>query len=540
MQQRSPRTPKKPRNRRRELLIAAKALIRKGYAILPLEAADPKRPGSGKRPITAQGVKDATKHYPEFKKMVKGLEDFNIGIVTGQINRIMVVDVDPRNGGDKTIRELITKHGNLPWSPKSRTGGGGTHRYFKVPKGMVSNGGKLGTGIDIKLDNGYVVAPPSGHASGKRYEWIDDRSLFDSKETELPADWLELLNANIAQKENQGERLLEAKAAQVPGGSSAMAGTAIPEGQRNTTLTSIAGRLRAAGRSVSDVETELKRINRERCQPSLDDGEVSKIAMSSERWAPAAGVGDPGLAERVREILFERHYAGGKHLRFERDGTFYHFAATHWGKSDATSVQKQVLAIIRQQFPGDRRRLMPVANEVMALLRVEAAGNDDALHFVTDPPQVINVLNGELWLLPDGQVDLRPHRPETGMRHVLPVTYDPDATSPQYDKAVAEIFSKAEFPNRMTKVWHQLMGYSIQPNRSRPTIVVLIGPGGDGKTKLVQTVARLVGSDAVYSGDVARLETSPFGIGGLVGKLLFIDDDVKAGARLPDGMSTPE
>ena len=66
--------------------------------------------------------------------------------------------------------------------------------------------------------------------------------------------------------------------------------------------------------------------------------------------------------------------------------------------------------------------------------------------------------------------------------------------------------------------------------------MVLIGPGGDGKTKLVQTVARLVGSDAVYSGDVARLETSPFCIGGLVGKLLFIDDDVKAGARLPDGI----
>ena len=98
------------------------------------------------------------------------------------------------------------------------------------------------------------------------------------------------------------------------------------------------------------------------------------------------------------------------------------------------------------------------------------------------------------------------------------------------------MFSKASTPERMIKVWHQFMGYTIQPTRRRATIAIMRGPGNDGKTKLVETIRKLLGSAAVCSGDVASLELNKFGIGGLVGKLLFIDDDVKAGAKLPDGV----
>jgi P4 family phage/plasmid primase-like protien len=81
-----------------------------------------------------------------------------------------------------------------------------------------------------------------------------------------------------------------------------------------------------------------------------------------------------------------------------------------------------------------------------------------------------------------------------------------------------------------------LVGYIIQPSRPGAVIGIAYGPGGNGKTKLVQTIAKLLCDDAVYSGEVGRLESSPFGVGGLVGKLLFIDDDVKAGTKLPDGV----
>ena len=95
--------------------------------------------------------------------------------------------------------------------------------------------------------------------------------------------------------------------------------------------------------------------------------------------------------------------------------------------------------------------------------------------------------------------------------------------------------SKAQYPKRVVKVWHQLVGYIIQPRRMTPIICLLLGSGGNGKSKLVETVEKLLGSDAVYSGEVAQLESNRFGLGSLVGKLLFIDDDVRAGTQLPDG-----
>jgi hypothetical protein len=45
------------------------------------------------------------------------------------------------------------------------------------------------------------------------------------------------------------------------------------------------------------------------------------------------------------------------------------------------------------------------------------ACKDDLLHFASEPPNVVNVRNCELWLLEDGKIDVRSHNPATGMRH---------------------------------------------------------------------------------------------------------------------------
>jgi putative DNA primase/helicase len=71
------------------------------------------------------------------------------------------------------------------------------------------------------------------------------------------------------------------------------------------------------------------------------------------------------------------------------------------------------------------------------------------------PPPVINCANAEVWISPDGTVDLRPHRPESHLRHCLDVTYDPEATCPTYDRAVREIFAKADNPKAMVRHWNE-------------------------------------------------------------------------------------
>jgi len=66
--------------------------------------------------------------------------------------------------------------------------------------------------------------------------------------------------------------------------------------------------------------------------------------------------------------------------------------------------------------------------------------------------------------------------------------------------------------------------------------VIMSGAGDNGKTVLIRTVMRLLGTDLVHAQRVEDLDKSRFAIGSLFGKYLFVDDDVRAGARLPDGM----
>jgi hypothetical protein len=95
----------------------------------------------------------------------------NVGIRTGAASGLVVVDVDPDHDGEASIERLIKSHGALPDGRVVRTGSGGRHLYFRHPGGLVRNdaGRRLGPGLDIRGDGGYVIAPPSRHRSGGVY-----------------------------------------------------------------------------------------------------------------------------------------------------------------------------------------------------------------------------------------------------------------------------------------------------------------------------------------------------------------------------------
>jgi hypothetical protein len=85
---------------------------------------------AAKHPRTPRGFKDATTS----QQQIAGWDwsAANVGIRTG--SGLLVVDVDPRHGGDETLWELEKRHGQLPEGPRSQTGGGGTHLFFTVDK----------------------------------------------------------------------------------------------------------------------------------------------------------------------------------------------------------------------------------------------------------------------------------------------------------------------------------------------------------------------------------------------------------------------
>lgn len=96
----------------------------------------------------------------------------NIAIATGKVSRITVVDLDMGAGkvGNLTWKSLNEGHVE-PDTLTACTGGGGLHLFFEYCSDLKTGNNRLGKHIDVKNDGGYIVAPPSRHRSGRRYEW---------------------------------------------------------------------------------------------------------------------------------------------------------------------------------------------------------------------------------------------------------------------------------------------------------------------------------------------------------------------------------
>jgi putative DNA primase/helicase len=88
----------------------------------------------------------------------------------------------------------------------------------------------------------------------------------------------------------------------------------------------------------------------------------------------------------------------------------------------------------------------------------------------------------------------------------------------------------------MVRHWNELIGYLVQPRRIIPLIVILLGGGDNGKTVLSAPSSGFWATSLCTPSGLEDLDKNRFAMGSLFGKLLFVDDDVRAGARLPDGV----
>ena len=95
----------------------------------------------------------------------------NIAIATGAMSGVLVVDVDDAEGALLLI-DLMKQFGALPMTLQAKTGKG-VHFYFALPDSCGRVPSSKGDGLDIRADGGYVLAPPSIHPSGARYEWVE-------------------------------------------------------------------------------------------------------------------------------------------------------------------------------------------------------------------------------------------------------------------------------------------------------------------------------------------------------------------------------
>lgn len=235
----------------------------------------------GKHPRTKTGLKEATLDATQIRAWWRQWPNANIGIATGA--GLVVVDIDPRHGGSESLDDLREELGAWPDTVEAQTGGSGRHIYFAAPYGQTvkNSAGILGAGIDIRGEGGYVVAPPSNHASGGAYAWEASSDPTDGVPVaEIPEAWL----ARIAGPKRSSAPV-EAVAA------------VVGEGGRNNALFSLGRSLRAKGLDAGVILATLTAHNAVACVPPLDDAEVETIARSACSVAPGLS---PEYAAKVR------------------------------------------------------------------------------------------------------------------------------------------------------------------------------------------------------------------------------------------------
>jgi len=260
-------------------LSAAFHYVSRGWPVFPLHT--PTQSGCscgrpdcdhvGKHPRTKHGFRDAISDEAAIRHWWSQWPDANIGIATGADSGLVVLDIDPRHGGDDTLADWVRDHGPLPDTVESVTGGGGRHIFFAHPGGHVKSR-TIAPGVDVKADGGYVVAPPSLHVSGRRYEWEGSSHPDDTPLAPL-ADWL---LATISSPLNDSGA--------TPSGTV----ESLREGRRNTTLASLAGTMRRRGMSEAAIHQALLVENEQRCEPPLPADEVARIAQSVARYQPVS------------------------------------------------------------------------------------------------------------------------------------------------------------------------------------------------------------------------------------------------------------
>lgn len=100
----------------------------------------------------------------------------NVGILTGRPSGFWVLDVDPKNGGDVALAELVRQHGHIGVTRSTTTGSGGWHYHFVMPDDFepTNSPGRLPPGLDVRSTGGMVVVPPSISAIGTYAAPLDD------------------------------------------------------------------------------------------------------------------------------------------------------------------------------------------------------------------------------------------------------------------------------------------------------------------------------------------------------------------------------
>jgi hypothetical protein len=222
-----------------------------GWAVFPVQP-------RGKKPLTEHGLHDASTDAAAIRAWWRRWPEANVGLAIPR--GLVAVDVDdPQAFHLLKAQDLV-----IPATVKSTTGRG-CHLFYRTEAEIRNAVGVL-PGVDLRGVGGYVVLPPSNHPSGAKYRW--EVPLSSSGLAEAP-DWVE--GTGAAQSGTRARPAEEWRR---------IAALGVCQGERNTTLASLAGHLLRRGIDPFVVLDLLTCWNAVRCRPPLPENEVARTVDS--------------------------------------------------------------------------------------------------------------------------------------------------------------------------------------------------------------------------------------------------------------------
>jgi hypothetical protein len=264
------------------MLDAALEYARRGDPVFPVWHAENDRCGCrayvcespAKHPVAScapNGLKDATTDQALLSRWWDAFPRANLAMRTGIT--AVVLDIDPARGGEMTLAQLEAEHGPLPATPKVLTGGGGWHLYFAPVPGLRNSAGRIGPGVDVRAEDGYVLVPPSNHVSGGCYRQDRTAPATETARAPMPA-WL-------AARAKSGANGNDTVAHRTPDDWGAMLAGA-PEGQRREVALKIAGHY--LGQRIAEAEVVSILLGYAvRCSPPFPEHEARQLVRDLVR-----------------------------------------------------------------------------------------------------------------------------------------------------------------------------------------------------------------------------------------------------------------
>lgn len=455
-----------------------------GFSLIPLTA-------GGKKPLVKWAEFQTTKaDWSQIEQWQIEYPEANIGIVTGEISGIFVVDFDSpeafQAAQDRGLGAgVIAKSGR------------GYHVYYRHPEWTVKTAAGILNHVDIRSDGGYIVAPPSAHESGTIYEWIDDPAGIA---TAYMPEWLsKLLGADAAGSSPSGVtaqgvdhswavKTLEDEAALV---------RIAPIGKRNDQLNASSfkmGQFAAAGL----IEAELAKVTL--LSAAMMNGLAAQEAQDTIKSGFTAGRkqpwilhnGQPQDSQHLSEDSFARAFTErhGDISRFcHTNGKCFLFNGNHWEIDGTKRVNHMVRDIIRELSAGATSfNKSSVINGVEKMLQSHPAHSVKNEYWDS---------HGYLLGTPNGTVDLKRGdlRPACPKDAITKVT----ACAPEQGTPVAWLRFLDDATGHdpsMVCYLQQVCGYALTGDTKEHALFFVHGPGGNGKSVFLNTIAGILGDYA--------------------------------------------